>query len=429
LDGRAGREKRASIPFPERTSFLAVARQRILLPRATWRGAVAGLCRGDLFEGEDIARFERTFAEFIGVPEAVAVPSGRAGLRFLFDALKLEPGSEVICSAFGYPVVPFIVKKLGFTLRFVDCETRTLGLDPDALESAISERTSAVIATHLYGVPCRIREIAETASRHGALLIEDCAHCFGAAVGGKKVGVFGTAAYFSFETSKMINTLGGGMLATHDPQLAARIRDVEQAEPRKDFGWLTKRLFKTSFEAMVTSPVLFNAGVYPVLRFAPRKKGEEDRFASGYHGDEVSLSGKMGRYTNYQARLGLRQAERIQPVIERRVANAERLISQLRDHVPFQEPEPDATANYMLVTALFARMPEVAALLLRMGVDTKHHYMRDCSGLFDTGESFPNAARAENEVLHLPAYPELSPAQIDRVAARVKAVVALMNGR
>jgi perosamine synthetase len=380
--------------------------------------------RGDLWEGEEISRLEQAFARFIGVPEAVAVPSARAGLRFLFEALELEKGDEVICSAFGYPIVPFLVKSLGFDLQFADCEMRTLGMDPAALQSVISERTRAVIATHLYGVPCQIDKIAEICESHGAHLIEDCAHCYGASVGGRKAGAFGSAGYFSFETSKMINTMGGGMVTVSDAALAERIRKVGAEEPQKDMNWLAKRLFKTTFEATVTHPLAFNLGVYQALRFAPRDKEGEDRFASGYHGDEVSMAGRLGKFTNYQARLGARQMEKIKPMSVRRNDNAERLISQLEDCVSFQRPAgPHVTANYMLVTALFANMQEVADALLRAGVDSKHHYMRDCSGMFEGAATFPNSVRAEKEVLHLPAYPQLSTAQIDSIATRTRKVV------
>jgi len=93
---------------------VAIARQRIHLPPGGWRRAISGLITGTLWNGADVDRLERAFADFIGAPEAVAVPSGRAGLSFIFSALGLEPGAEVICSAFGYPVVPFLVKQAGF---------------------------------------------------------------------------------------------------------------------------------------------------------------------------------------------------------------------------------------------------------------------------------------------------------------------------
>lgn len=140
------------------------------------------------------------------------------------------------------------------------------------------------------------------------------------------------------------------------------------------------------------------------------------------------MAGKMGRYTNYQARLGLKQMESAAELDQRRTANAERLISRLRDRVRFQEPAgPDVAANYMLVTALMPNLREVATQLLQSGVDSKHLYMRDCSRMFQNSDSFPNAARAEREALHLPAHPQLSSDQIDAIAAKVAAVVSELD--
>lgn len=402
---------------------MAIPRQRIHLPKGAWLGALGGLLKGDLWQGSAIARFETEFASAIGTSDAVAVPSGRAGFKFLFEGLGLESGGEVICSAFGYPVVPFIVKKLGYDLVFVDCETRTLGMDPQALEARISKKTQAVIATHLYGVPCQIDRIAELCGQFDVALIEDCAHCFGASVDGRHVGSFGNAGCFSFETSKVINTMGGGMVTLRDPAVAERLRQASAEEPRNGAKWLLRRLSKTSFESLVTNRLLFNLGVYQALRFASGGDGD-DRFASGYHGDEVSLAGKMGRYTNYQAKLGLRQMPGVRAVNRRRRQNAERLISALSDHVQCQQTAaPNHEANYMLVTALVPQLKDVAAQLLREGIDTKHLYMRDCSRMFEGAGEFPNAARAEREALHLPAYAELSDRDIDRVAAAVDRAV------
>ncbi len=410
---------------------MAIPRQRIRLPQGAWRTAIASLLRGDLWDGGDIPLFERAVAEYIGVEDAVTVPSGRAGFRFLFDSLGLEPGSEVICSAFGYPVVPFIVKSMGYDLKFVDCEMDTLGMDPQRLSEACRKDTAAVIATHLYGVPCRIQEIAEICTANGAKLIEDCAHCYGATVNSRKVGSFGDAGCFSFETSKVINTMGGGMVTLSDAEVGKRLRELVADEPRNGFKWLARRLFKTTFEAAVTNKLLFNLGVYQALRVASSAHGDEDRFASGYQGDEVSLKGKMGRYTNYQARLSLRQLKTIEARNRRRTANAERLIRQLDGKIAMQKPISTNAGNYsnfMLVTVLASKLSELAAAMLRRGIDSKHLYMRDCSHMFDGERPFPNAARAEKEVLHLPAYPEMSDAEVDRVAAAVSEAIVEVHG-
>jgi dTDP-4-amino-4,6-dideoxygalactose transaminase len=215
------------------------------------------------------------------------------------------------------------------------------------------------------------------------------------------------------------------MVTVRDAALGKRIREIAAQAPPNGFGWLMKRLGKTTFEAAVTHPLLFNLGVYQALRAVSARKSGDERFASGYHGDEISMAGKLGRYTNYQAGLGLRGMRSADRVVARREAHAMRLIDQLRGVLTFQEPAPDREvfANFMLVTALVPDLQDVSVRLLRAGIDTKHLYMRDCSGIFDTGETFPNAARAEREVLHIPAHPHLPEREIDRIASTVAAVM------
>ena len=397
---------------------MAIARQRIHLPPRAWRRALAAWRGGQLWEGEATARFEEAFADAVGVEHAVAIPSGRAGLLFLLEALELEPGSQVICCAFGYPVVPYLVRERGFELRLVDCEPRTLGMDPAALEEALCDRTKAVIATHLYGVPCPIRELAELCQARGVALIEDCAHSLGASVGGRPTGSIGRAGYFSFETSKIVNTMGGGMLTTRDAGLAERLRKRASAEPPNAAAWLRKRLVKTSFEALVTHPLVFNLGVYPALRLTSSK----DRFASGYAPDALTTAGRLGRYTAYQAELGLAQLGDVQARAEARRRNWRRLHERLGERVAFQQPDaPDVLPNPMLSALLFEDMPAVSRALLARGIDSKRDYMRDCSALRDPPGDFPVAARADRQVLHLPIHPELGEREMDRIASAVEA--------
>lgn len=405
---------------------MAIPRQHIQLPAGSITKAVSLGISGKLWTGDAIAAFEEEFAALIGVPSALAVPSGRAGLKCILDALELEPGAEIICASFGYPVVPWVVQSLGFSLQFADCEMTTLGMDPEALEQAITPNTKAVIATHLYGVPCQIDRIAEIARANGAVLIEDCAHICGGGIGDTNAGAFGDAAYFSFETSKPINTMGGGMITLSNEALAERAREGRDAQKRPNVKWLMKRLATTGFEATVTSGPVFNLGVYPALRFLPRGEGDEDSLASGYDGDAVSLAGKMGLYTNYQANLGRPQLAQVEAVNAKRCANANRLINALKDRVHMQVPAgPDVRPNYMLTTALFPNMHEMAKRLLKLGVDSKHHYMRDCTFLLEDRGDFPNAAKADREILHLPAFPGLSSGQIDRVAEAVLQAISL----
>jgi dTDP-4-amino-4,6-dideoxygalactose transaminase len=139
------------------------------------------------------------------------------------------------------------------------------------------------------------------------------------------------------------------------------------------------------------------------------------------------MAGKMGKYTNYQAGLGLKGMQTVGKVVEKRRTNAERLISNLEDIIQFQKPiGPDASGNFMLVAAIVPKLAEYSARLLKAGVDTKHLYMRDCSRMFDGSDEFPNAVRAEQEVLHIPAHPHMSTGDIDRLSERIRAAVRLI---
>jgi dTDP-4-amino-4,6-dideoxygalactose transaminase len=398
----------------------AIPRQRIAWPARTWRRTLACAASGTLWEGPAIERFERKMAALLSIPHTLAVPSGRVGLALVLDALNLTPGAEVICPAFGYPGVPFVVEAAGFRVRFVDCELTTFGIDPAALAQALSPRTGAVIAAHLFGVPCRIREIAAMTRDRNVPLIEDCAHVLCASVGRQPVGTFGVASYFSFETSKLVNTLGGGMIATRDASLAETVRARLSAQPRNGSRWLAQRLVQTSLEAVATRRVPFELLGRPLLQVAQRLQHTE--FASGYKPDEYSFQGRRGQYTNLQAELGCDEFERALGTLERRRANAARLHDELGSTIHFQQPaDVDTSADYLLCTALVPDLTRAVRRLLDLGVDTKHHYMSDCARLFAEGRH-PCAAQAEREVLHVPAYPELAPAEIERVVGALASV-------
>ena len=407
---------------------MAIPRQRVLLP-PSFLSALAMSPAGLLSRGDFCRQFEENFASAMQVKSAVATPSGRAALRFIIEALGLQAGDEIICSAYGYPVVPYLVRQLGYALRLADCEMTSLGMDPHALEAAITPRTRAVIVTHLFGVPCDIAALSTITRQHGVALIEDCAHACGASVGGMPTGAWGDAAYFSFETSKSINTLGGGMITLREDKLENTIRGLLDAEAPQSYSWLAKRLASTFFEALMTNPLVFSLCAYPALRILMRSEKGKSHFSSGYDGDAVSMVGRMGRYTEYQAQLGLPQLAQLERDNTRRRALATSMIASLKVEAPFQQPTgEEAIANYMLLTARFLSADAAAKKLLLQGVDCKHHYMRDCSALLEETAVFPKAAQAQEQVLHLPAYPGMSEKQQQQVVRAVKQLAKTAPG-
>jgi len=172
--------------------------------------------------GEFIGRFERGFADFIGVGHATSVCNGTVALHLGLLAIGVGAGDEVIVPTFTYVASVNMIVATGATPVFVDSVEGTWQVDPAAIERAITSRTKAVMVVHLYGASCDMTAICEICRKRGILLIEDCAEAFGTLYDGKHVGTFGDIATFSFFGNKTITTGEGGMVVSNDPHALDR---------------------------------------------------------------------------------------------------------------------------------------------------------------------------------------------------------------
>lgn len=200
--------------------------------------ALEVLRSGNLSLGPMGPRFERTFADWLGVGHAAAVSSGTAGLHLLVHHAGVGPGDEVITSPFSFVASANCALYTGATPVFADIDPITFNLDPDAVEAAITERTRAIVAVHIFGLPCAVDRLAEIADRHGLALIEDAAEAVGARTNGRLVGTTGAPAVFAFYPNKQITTGEGGLIATDDVALYERLLSLRN-QGRSDSGtWL-----------------------------------------------------------------------------------------------------------------------------------------------------------------------------------------------
>jgi perosamine synthetase len=174
--------------------------------------------------GRYITRFEESFAAWNDMPHAVAMSSCTAALHATVVALGLRPGDEVVIPDFTLIVSANTVIQTGARPVLVDADPGTWCIDPERIEEAITPRTKAILAVHMYGHPCDMEAIGRIAARRGVTVIEDCAEAHGAEARGRKVGTFGTASCFSFYGNKILTTGEGGMVLTRDAALAARLR-------------------------------------------------------------------------------------------------------------------------------------------------------------------------------------------------------------
>ena len=181
--------------------------------------------------GDAMREWEDRIASFLGVSGAAAVNSGRQGLRIVLERLGIASGDEMIVPAYTLgEMLPF-VQSLGVKLVPADIDPETFNITPASVAARITEKTKAILALHIFGVPCDIEGIMALAAQRGLLVIEDCAHALGATVNGRPVGSFGDAAFFSFEVTKMVNTYGGGIVVAKDAAIIESTRAFNEDEP------------------------------------------------------------------------------------------------------------------------------------------------------------------------------------------------------
>lgn len=323
--------------------------------------------------GAEVERFEEAWARECGTRHAVGVASGTDALHLTLRALGVGPGDEVVVPTTTFVATAAAVVLAGATPRFVDVDPRSLLVAPEAVEQAVTRRTAAIIAVHLYGAVPDMGALADVAARAGAALVEDAAQAHGATWRGRPAGSLGVAGCFSFYPTKNLGALGdGGAVTTDDGALARRIRTLSDhgRSPRSRHEHLVpgtnSRL--DALQAAVLAAKLPHLAGWTAARRALARR--------------------------YRDRLAGTPA---QPVVE---------------------PEGVRSAHHLMVV----RVPErdrVREDLAAQGIDTGVHYPVPCHRTpafrHHSPGPLPVSERAATEILSLPLYPQLDPGLVDRV--------------
>jgi perosamine synthetase len=196
-----------------------------------------------------IHRFEKDFAAHLGVGRAIATSSCTGAMHLGLAALGIGPGDEVILADTNWIATAAPIVHLGATPVFVDILPETWCIDPARAEAAITPRTKAIIATHLYGSVCDMDALMALGDKHGIAVVEDAAEAIGSAWRGKPAGSMGAFGTFSFHGTKTVTTGEGGMFVTCDAALAAKVDQLanhgrDPAEPKQFFPTVTGYKFK-----------------------------------------------------------------------------------------------------------------------------------------------------------------------------------------
>ena len=171
--------------------------------------------------GPQHVELESVLRAYLDVPELSLFNNGTIALLAALRALDLT--GEVVTTPFTFPATPHALAWLGLTPVFADIDPVRLTLSPEAVERALTPRTTAILGVHVYGVPCDVDGLQQIADRHGLRLVYDAAHAFGTRVRGTSIGRFGDLSMFSFHATKLFHTAEGGAVALRDPSLRLRI--------------------------------------------------------------------------------------------------------------------------------------------------------------------------------------------------------------
>ena len=385
--------------------------------------------RGDE-EPDALRRFAGRFAAYIGVRHAIPAPSGRMALLGILTGLGLKPGGEVILPALTFHSVPAMVRHAGLAPVFVDVGPSTYCIDPARIERAVTPSTVAILPTHLYGRACELDVVSDVAARHGLAVIEDCAQACGARYRDRRLGSLGTAAFFSYGSTKNLSVLGAAMVVTDSPELAARVSEWMGRLPRVSAVETARRILFALGMRAASRPLVWATVLAPALRLLSRFGVDpiEALTSESPGGSADSGEGPRAMPGAFQGRIGLGQLERLDESNFRRIRNGEHLRERLAGlpgcRIPAAAPESENI--YMSFPVQVPDRARFRARLRRNGVDTATGYMSAGPALpgFSGGPEDASAAvEAVAHMVHLPVYPELTAGDVDQIAEAVSAAL------
>ena len=333
---------------------------------------------GQLILGPEGRSFEQEFASYVGAAAAVGVASGTDALILALKAVGVGFGDEVITVANTAVPTASAIRAVGAIPRFVDVDCQTLLIDAAQTETAINQRTRAIIPVHLFGLPVPMEPLLDIARRHGLRIIEDCAHAHGAREGGVHAGTTGDVGCFSFYPTKNVGALGdAGICVTQNAEIADRLRQM--------------RMY-------------------------------------GFENDRIAMcDGLNSRLDEIQAAVLRVRLRHLDTSLVKRRAIAALYLEELSD-LPIVLP-PQCENRTHAWHQFVIRVPNRAAMmntLAQLGVGCGIHYehplhrMPPFAPWFPAANRLPVTEQAATEILSIPIWPELQSDECARVVTAVR---------
>lgn len=387
-----------------------------------WRDVVRGLLFSNREASLVVEKFEQRFADYIGTRYAVATSSGRWGLYLILMSLGLQSDDEVLVPAITHPSIPSVVKEAGARPVFVDSESDSFGLDINQLKNKISKKTKVIIATHLFGVPCDIENIVKIAKDKNIVVIEDCAHGVGVKVGGVKVGNFGKAAFFSLETTKLINTLGGGMVTTNDYNLYASIKYQLSSYRLPTKLEMLKKILRFFVHGLYSNRITFTLAVFPFIRFL--SIFDINLIQTYKKLRRTRLDNYKIRFTGMQSVLGIKQLDEIDDRNKRIKDNINLLKERIQSPgIRFILKTPNMASVQYLFTFFIENNGIFKKLLLRKAIESENRILELCPKLFGDNGEYNNSEQLHKRALQISVSADLNKNDILYLANAIETVL------
>jgi dTDP-4-amino-4,6-dideoxygalactose transaminase len=337
--------------------------------------------------GDPVDRFESQWAARCGTQTAIAVANGTDALHLTLRGLGIGPGDQVIIPANSFVATAEAVVLAGATPAFADVDEKTLLLTAATAEQAITRRTKAIIAVHLYGQMCDLDELRALADLYELALIEDAAQAHGATWRERPAGSFGIAGCFSFYPGKNLGAFGdAGAVTTSDASLAARIRSMRD-HGRTGSSHYEHTEIGTNSRLDALQAVVLNAKLPYLDEWNQLRRGIVEHYRAAAAGGPLEL---------------------------------------VAEH-------PDSRGAYHLAVARCASRDEVVQWLASWGIETSVHYPTPihlmAPYLRPRPHPLPTAERAAGTIMSLPLFPHMTEEQIGRVCQALALVNELLKPR
>jgi len=373
-------------------------------------------------QDDAVSAFEQSFARTFGSKYVLAFPYGRSALYALFKALSIEDG-EIIVPAYTCVVVPHAVVLSGNIPRFVDITLRDYTMDLDLLEEAVTPKTRVIIPTHLFGYPMNIDRVNEIASRadQKVLIIQDCAHSFGATFRGENVCSQRDAAIFGLNISKYISSVFGGMLTTNDDDIYERVKQYRDSHFTKPSP--VKQFRKLLY--LMAVYLAFNNTFYGFVNFLEENTPFLNRFTKYYHGDRIDFPKDFSvNLGDLEARVGMAQLEKYSRIRQRRREIAEYYNEHLQEVEGIELPPIVEGATYSHYVTRVENRREVMDRMRKEGIQLGELIEYSIPHLeayrkYKDGE-FPNSYVCSQTTINLPNYPGLTDEDLARIIGKIK---------